>query len=152
MNIFVLDEDVSKAASYHMDRHVVKMPLETAQMLSTVLFKKGVKTSYRPVHQKHPCTLWAGESRANFLWLCDLGLSLSDEYTFRYGKVHKSLSVIEFAIMNCDVIEEGGLTRFALAMPEEYKQPSAIESYREYYRKGKLHLADWSKRSKPDWY
>jgi len=152
LNIFVLDRDIHKCAKSHISKHVVKMPLESAQMLCTNLVKNKVYSPYLPVHQKHPCTLWAGQSRENFLWLCELGLELCIEYTHRYSKVHKCQEVIEYCIDKSDVIPSLGLTPFALAMPDEYKVADPVLSYREYYRKGKAHIADWGSREKPEWY
>jgi len=71
------------------DRHVVKMALETAQILSTV-----AGGPYKPTHARHPCTLWAGESRANGEWLAAHGLALCDEYARRFGKLHGCRLVI----------------------------------------------------------
>ena len=69
MNIFVLDSDPKVAATMLCDKHVVKMILESAQMLSTVAHTNGHIPRYRPTHSKHPCTLWAGESKSNWQWL-----------------------------------------------------------------------------------
>ncbi len=151
MNIFALTDDVVQCAEWHVDRHVVKMPLETAQMLCTSLRKFGVETPYLPVHQKHPCTLWAGENQANFKWLCELGLALCMEYTHRYGKVHKSQSVIEFCYSQLDKLPVGEKTPYAQAMPDEFKHTDSIQAYRNYYIGGKSHLHTWSKRETPYW-
>ena len=152
MNIFVLDYDISKAALYHNCKHIVKMPLESAQMICTVLNDRGVKTPYRSVHRKHPCTIWAGKSKSNFVWLGELGLALCKEYSYRYNKVHACEAVITYCLDNCNFVEEGNLTEFALAMPENYKSSCAVESYRNYYRNDKAHLANWGIRNKPEWY
>lgn len=152
MNIFVLDKNTRKCAQAHVDSHVVKMPLESAQMLCTSLNYYKVETPYKPVHRNHPCTLWTKTNRSNFLWLCELGLELCEEYTFRYGKTHKCLEVIEYCITNANSIPDGNLTKFALAMPDEYKRCDPIESYRNYYNGGKTHLAEWKLREKPEWY
>ena len=69
MNIFVLDEHPYKAAKYHCDKHVVKMILESARMLCTVHRRYALWAPYKPVHQKHPCTLWVGESVQNYSWM-----------------------------------------------------------------------------------
>jgi hypothetical protein len=66
INIFVLDLDIPTCAAYHADQHVIKMVLESAQMLCTVLSGYGVATPYKPTHARHPCTLWAGASLANW--------------------------------------------------------------------------------------
>ena len=79
MNIFVLDTDIKKCAQYHCDKHVVKMILESVQMLCTALNKKGFTTPYKSTHVKHPCVLWVESSHDNFLWLKNLTLALNDE-------------------------------------------------------------------------
>ncbi len=153
MNIFVLSEDVKEAAEWHVDRHVVKMPLESAQMLCTALILNGCNdVAYKPAHVKHPCTLWAAATRSNFEWLCRLGVELCSEYTYRYGREHASERVIRSCHEKCSHIPAGVLTSFAQAMPIEYKGECAITAYRLYYVKGKSHLASWKHRSKPDWF
>ena len=88
MNIFALDNDVKVAAQWHVDKHVVKMPLETAQMLCTARHELGEKPEsipYKVAHKNHPCTIWCRTSSENYDWLCDLGMVLCKEYTYRYG-------------------------------------------------------------------
>lgn len=97
MNIFASHSTPVLCAQVLDNRRVVKMILETAQMLSTVLRKLSVDdpTLYKSAFQNHPCTLWAGATRGNFNWLVDHGLALSDEYSLRFdGKVHKSRAII----------------------------------------------------------
>lgn len=152
MNIFVLDPDVKKASEYHCNKHIVKMPLETAQMLCTAHSFFGTEiTPYKPTHKNHPCNLWLVESIDNYRWLVDLGLELCREYSFRYGKTHKCEEIILWCKNNEPQISSKGITRFALAMPEEFKTDCAIESYRNYYRYAKTHLHDWKNRTKPEW-
>lgn len=151
MNIFALSDDPLTAALYHCDKHIVKMPLETAQMLCTTLNQIGIETPYKPCHLKHPCTIWAGTNRDNFLWLCDLGFALSMEYTHRYNKIHKSEEVISFCYKFANAIPAGSLTTFAQAMPDEYKEPCSIRAYRKYYSLAKTHLHKWTNRERPDW-
>ena len=152
MNIFILDTDIKTCAQYHCDQHVVKMILESVQMLCTALNKKGFTTPYKSTHIKHPCVLWVEESFDNFLWLRDLALELNTEYRFRYEKDsdHKSISVLS-EITNCSY-ENKGLTEFAQAMPDEYKVPGdAVKAYRQFYLGEKMKFAKWSKRSVPEW-
>jgi hypothetical protein len=92
MNIFVVDEDPEVAARQLCDKHVVKMILETAQMLCTVAHNHGYEAPYKVAHPKHPCTLWAGKSAANWTWLIDHGLAMSEEYTERYGRTTQERS------------------------------------------------------------
>ena len=94
MNIFVIDKNPRTAARQLCDRHVVKMALETAQILSAVAHQKGFNAPYKISHQKHPCTIWAGKSFGNWRWLVAHGLAVCDEYTRRYGRTHKSREVI----------------------------------------------------------
>lgn len=150
MNIFVLDRDPVEAARQQCDQHVVKMCLETAQMLCTALRHHGVESEYKSSHINHPCNIWARETRSNFLWLCDHGIELCREYTCRYRKMHKSESVIWTAKWHSDKVPEGPLTEFAQAMPELYKSECAVSAYRNYYRGEKTSFATW-KRNKPEW-
>ena len=152
MNIFVLDSNPVTAAIQQLDKHVVKMPLESAQMLCSALIAHGVEdTPYRKAHPKHPCTLWAAQTRTNFLWLVKHGISLSEEYTRRYGKRHKSQDVIEWCATQADAIPAGELTTFAQAMPEQYKNPDAVTAYRQYYMGEKRDIATW-KQNRPAWF
>lgn len=151
MNIFVLSHDVVQAAEWHVDRHIVKMPLESAQMLCSNLVQSGIESPYKPVHLKHPCTIWAGQSSSNFRWLCELGLALCMEYTYRYNKVHKCEEVINYCFKFIHKFPNKGLTPFAQAMPDEFKNDNAIEAYRNYYINAKNHLHKWTNRNIPDW-
>jgi hypothetical protein len=147
MQIFVLDENPIKAAQYLCDRHVVKITLETAQILSTVV---GMDGMYRPTHANHPCTRWARESLDNRAWLKTHGLAIGREYTRRYGKIHGSVRIIEM------VPEEGrweNHTPFAQAIPLQYQQLNAVEAYRAYYLGEKKDFATWKLPSLiPDWF
>ena len=152
MNIFVLDSDPTQAAVQQLDKHVVKMPLESAQMLCSALIAHGAEdTPYRKAHPKHPCTLWAAKTRTNFRWLVAHGISLSEEYTRRYGKRHKSQDVIEWCAAQEHLIPEGGLTTFAQAMPEQYKNPDPVTAYRQYYMGEKRAIPTW-KQNRPVWF
>jgi len=152
LNIFVLSKDPVKAAKMQCDQHVVKMTLETAQLLCSP-FKPGV-APYKRTHFNHPCSVWVRESEGNFLWLCRHGLALAEEYTYRYQKRHNSLSVIEWCEKNHSRLEftKKRRTKFALAMPEEFQGECPVESYRMFYKNSKLHFARWQKgRSEPIW-
>lgn len=167
MNIFLLDEDPRKCAEYHVDKHVVKMILEYAQLLSTahaILDNNGIQLEglYKPTHKNHPCAIWVRESYHNYQMLYKLLKELCNEYTFRYGKIHKTsglLDKLQYSPFNIPPV--GCMTPPALAMPDEYKVESAkvtsaigvnaIESYRNYYRNDKIKLHKWSNRTIPEW-
>jgi hypothetical protein len=155
MNIFFLDENPTLSAKYHVDKHVVKMILETAQLLCSVHHVTDQVTDqvpYKLSHKNHPCAIWARESLSNYLYLCELGLELGKEYTYRYGKRHKSIDVINWCIINKPNIPDIGFTTPARAMPDEFKVDSVVESYRNYYMGAKSDLASWKNREKPFWF
>lgn len=167
MNIFVLDRDVKTCAQYHQDKHVVKMILETAQMLCAAhaLTRSGIETPYAATHARHPCTQWTWLSLTNYKWLCELGKELGAEYTYRYGKTHKSEAVIDWAIAHELPRPDLGLTKFAQAMPDEFKRKDTVEAYRAYYRATKAEFkrklrsggftidkAKWTNRPVPQWF
>ena len=144
MNIFILSKNPEKAAVMQMDKHVVKMCLETAQILSTVC-----GGPYKPTHKSHPCTLWAGASTENFLWLKRHGMALCAEFEFRYGKEHACKKIIENAVPPPNLPKKK--TPFALAMPEKFRSEDPVASYRLYY-KSKSSFASWTKRKEPSWW
>ena len=159
MNIFLLSFNAKQAAEYHCDKHVVKMILETAQLLYSshwVLNPSEVpETSYKLAHKNHPCSIWVRESLSNYRWLADLGHYLCEEYRFRYGnKTHKTEAHINWLRSNpptclCDV----GITEIRLAMPVEYKKANPVEAYRMYYRENKLkirNIVKYTKREYPE--
>lgn len=156
MNIFVLDTDVVRCAQYHVDKHVVKMILETTQLLNNALIAndKGYEPVYRQTHKNHPASLWASQSRENFTWLLSLGYSLCDEYTYRYGKTHKCHSILLGfeKDMRWLKIQPSGMTPFTKCMPDHYKVEDPIQSYRNYYKGDKAYIAKWSKREQPSWW
>lgn len=145
MNIFVLSLDPAEAARMQCDKHVVKMIVETAQILCTA--GRGV---YRPTHANHPCTVWAGQSADNFKWLIRHGLALCEEYTFRYGKRHKTQDVLALVEPPAS-FPVVGLTPFAQAMPEELRSNDVVASYRAYYHT-KASFARWTRRDPPEWW
>lgn len=148
MNIFVLDNDPFKAAEYQCDKHVVKMVLETAQLLCSA----HETAPYKRTHYNHPCAVWTRSSLSNYMWLCEHGLGLAREYTFRYNKVHKSTEVIEWARLNMPNILNLGLLPFAQAMPDKYKHEDAVVAYRNYYIHEKARLATWKHNACPAWF
>ena len=177
MNIFVLSPNPWLAAQQMFDKHVVKMPLETAQMLSTVhrvldgeqtirLSKNGrkIKTWIHPTHDEflyrsamvnHPCTIWARETVANYHWLVDHGLALCEEYTRRYGRRHASEDIIYWCGENPPqrILESYKQTPHPQAMPEYCKVPNdAVSAYRQYYLKEKKAIACWKHSEVPNWY
>jgi hypothetical protein len=157
MNIFVLDENPTIAAQMHCDKHVVKMVLEAAQMLSTahrVLDDNESDVLYRATHKNHPCSIWVRDAAKNYMWLYNHFVALCDEYNHRYGKVHltdtKLRAILATPPKN---IGDGNRTPFALAMPDDVKCESTVDSYRAYYKQYKTDIATWNKnRPAPEWW
>jgi hypothetical protein len=149
MNIFVLDNNPEVCATYHCDKHVVKMILESVQMMSTVLRDQGVDAGYRATHRNHPCTLWLKESLGNWNWLKALVVALNKEYRYRYGKKvnHKSYDLM-MSLPTPEYLVESR-TEFVLAMPDECRIGTPVHSYREYYRKYKVDICTWKNREVP---
>jgi len=179
MNIFYLDHDVTKCAEMHNDKHVVKMILEYAQLLSTAhrildgnlttgLSKSGRKQQryilndereqvlYSSTHANHPSAVWVRHSKKNYLWLANMLFALCEEYTYRYGKVHKTErdGLVNVLLKNIpNNIADSNFTQPTPAMPDEVKiAGDSIKSYRNYYINNKAHLASWKNRSTPGWY
>lgn len=155
MNIFFLDWDPIICAQMHVDKHVVKMILETCQILCAVhhLIESSYEQPYKLTHKNHPCTVWARESLANYKWLTKLGQELCKEYTYRYDKVHKCEQYIKEMSKekNFPYITNTEFTPPAQAMPKMYKSDDVIESYRQYYFFEKHSLLSWKKREEPEW-
>jgi len=152
MNIFILDENIERCAQYHCDQHVVKMILESVQLLCTALNKKGFKTPYKSTHIKHPCVLWVEASFDNFQWLKALTVSLNQEYRYRFEKKHDHKSIAVLRQIELNRYPSYGLTEFAQAMPDVYKVPhNAVAAYRQFYAGEKLKFARWRKRETPFW-
>ena len=163
MNIFVLDECPIQSAQMQCDKHIVKMPLETAQMLCSVWHRygEGDKVPYREVHKNHPCILWTGDSAENYEWLWQHGMELCFEYTRRYNKIHKCQQVI----MDLDKVHatmfpvDTNGTPHPQCMPDEYKSTALrmhsnkVMAYRRYYVNDKKDIAKWEKsRPMPKWF
>lgn len=145
MNIFVLSTNPIEAAIYQCDKHVIKMCLETAQILSTV-----AGGPYKPTHVNHPCVLWAKKNRTNYNWLVKHGLALCQEYTYRYGKEHKCEAVIR-SLANKWEMFPIGCSQFVQCMPDQFKDHDPVEAYRKYYH-SKARFARWTRRNVPFWW
>ncbi len=153
MNIFILAFDARVAAQFHCDKHVVKMILESAQLLYCAHWMTNMSrlpaNAYRKTHSNHPCAIWARESLDNYTWLCDLALALCAEYTFRYGKIHKTQAHIAWLTANPPTLPKIGITLIRQAMPDMYKRPNPVEAYRAYYLGAKTRMLTYTKRPAP---
>ena len=202
MNVFILHEDPITAARMHCDKHVPKMIVESAQMISTAhrmldghTIKKPSKSGkriinywehpdpndeellYKAVHHNHPCTLWTRQTTGNYDWHYDLFRELCREYTYRYGKKHKTANLLDELYdkphnIKRDFISEkkhkwankhfdtyykwGRLTTPPLAMksnPECMFPDDPVKSYRKFYKtkQARFKMA-WTNRAQPEWF
>jgi hypothetical protein len=135
MNIFYLDKCPEKAARLQYNKHVVKMILESAQMLCTAHHHYGNDTvPYKKAHYNHPSTIWVREDFYNYIWLYDHMMALGDEYTKRYGKKHLSIEKCWWPLSHRPPgIPEKGMTKMPQCMPDEYKDKCSIQAYWNYY-------------------
>jgi hypothetical protein len=153
MNIFFLDKNPRVCAKYHNDKHVVKMILETAQLLCGAHWATGSEAPYKPSHINHPCAIWTRTNIETYRWLCMLGIELSWEYRRRYLKTHKSYQVILWCCDNVPNLPDGKFFEPPLAMPDYCKiGDSAILSYRNYYLTEKKHFSKWKNGVVPNWF
>tara|TARA_R100001086_G_scaffold208801_1_gene124542 strand:+ start:517 stop:1077 length:561 start_codon:yes stop_codon:yes gene_type:complete len=170
MNIFFLHEDPVLAARQLCDKHVVKMPTEGLQIICHNLhelnYQKNIpwKRMSRGM-AKHPSTIWARESKDNFIWTWKNTWTICEEYTDRYKKQHKVERLMtELSKDVFDWLEEAdfpkqGLTPFVRAIKkniyphllDEELFPCTIEAYKEYYRIDKWKFATWRNDGRPDW-
>lgn len=145
MNIFFLHLNPKQCAQWHVDRHVIKMIIETAQLLCSAIWMCGIQAPYKLTHKNHPCAIWCRANKENWKWLKELGLALCEEYTFRYGKRHSCQSVIEK--LECPNLKEGKFFEPPQAMPDDFKiKNDSIRAYRLFYSIGKRHLHNWKTR------
>ena len=139
MNIFYLDKCPDKAARLQYNKHVVKMILESAQMLCTAHHCYGDKwqrdnVPYKQAHLNHPSTIWARQSRSTYMWLYNHMMALGNEYTKRYGKTHLSITKCkDFLSIPPKHIQGDGWCQPPQCMPDEYKDKCSIKAYWNYY-------------------
>lgn len=176
MNIFYIDESPVQAARWMVDKHVVKMILESAQLLSTahrvldgmevvvvnpdtnrkskrwILPDAREGKLYKATHMNHPSAIWCRESIQNYTWLSEHLYALLDEYTYRYDKRH-ACSSLAYDLQSPPLnLKKYDRTPMPSAMADEYKiSNDPLTNYRNYYKMGKSNLHKWTKRSQPEW-
>ena len=154
MNIFYLHKDPREAAKLQYNKHVVKMILESAQMLCTAHHCYGDKwqkenVPYKQAHLNHPSTVWARRSKATYMWLFKHMMGLGYEYWLRYGKQHLSISKCSMFLSKPPVHIQGEeFIQPPQAMPDEYKDPCSIQAYWNYYI-GEKHVVVNLNKEKP---
>jgi hypothetical protein len=177
MNIFYVDSDPEVAARNMVDRHVVKMILETAQLLSTAhrvidgeeyvgQSQSGRKAKrwrlsgnadtimYSATHINHPSAVWVRENSANYTWLYNHLLALGREYTYRYGRTHLTIDKLKDILKDTpeNITQHRVMTKMPSCMDKQYiVSLDPITNYRNYYNYGKTDLLRWSNRPPPQW-
>lgn len=181
MNIFYIDHDPVQAARWMVDKHVVKMILESAQLLSTahryldgeqvegirvnldtgkarkvkawVLYDARDPVLYAATHINHPSAVWCRQSVENYNWLVEHFFALMYEYTYRYGKEHKCYGDLSYMLQSPpNNLKEYDWTPMPSAMADEYKiSEDPLTNYRNYYKLGKVNMHSWKNRQPPEW-
>lgn len=177
MNIFYVDSDPVVAAQSLFDTHVVKMIVESAQLLSTAhRILDGIETIeynkagsrmrrwhfpegdireeilYKSTHFNHPSAIWVRESCANYQWLFQHWIALMQEYTHRYGKNHASERLICYLANSPSNISIKPFRQVTPAMDDAYIIcKDSIINYRNYYIKSKMSLMAYTNRQPPLW-
>ena len=156
MNIFYLDEDPIVCAKMHCDKHVVKMILEYAQLMSTAHRllnpEEADAALYKSTHSNHPSAIWARQTSGNYHWLFNMWDQLLSEYTARYGRYHKSQSLWTKLIFAPKSIPSSEMTPIPQCMPDHCKiDGNAVAAYRNYYVTEKSAFARWKNGAAPSW-
>jgi hypothetical protein len=181
MNLFYLDDDLDKCAEYHIDKHVLKMILEAAQLITTTIWvdkylgfiprkldSKELKvindvkrlepaiddrifTRYLPTHVNHPSAIWVRSSLEHYYWTVNYANALNDEGMYRGYKSHASCAEVN-RMPEPTRLPDAGWTTPTLAMPDQLKSNDAVASYRKFYMLDKGPFATWKLRGKPDWW
>ena len=173
MNIFYLHEDPIQNAKWHIDKHIVKMPIEYAQLLSTAhrlldgemylgktaigrnikrwrLYDEREDILYKASHINHPSAIWVRESAIQYQYMYDMFVALCDEYTYRYGKIHMTDSKLRVILDEIPRnLELGDWRDPPQCMPDDVKTESAITAYHKYYAVYKKDFAKWTDRNIP---
>jgi hypothetical protein len=149
MNLFYLHRDPVEAARMQCDRHVVKMILETAQMLSTAHIElDGEQLAYKATHKNHPSTVWVRSSAKAYRWAYEHMMALSAEYTRRYGKVHKTIRehAIALSLPPVNVDLHADFVEPPQCMYDECKRDDTVLAYQLYYN---AKADEWAAKGRP---
>ena len=157
MNIFFLHRDPQWAANSLCDKHVPKMLLESAQMLSTAIQTHTGKVDYlyKSAYPNHPMTKWVGLNKNNFDWAFKNANCIGQEYFKRFDKIHKSSKILLNILSNNhrEYIPTGEFTEPPQCMPDEYKDKDYVIAYRKYYMGAKAYFAKWERGvDAPEWW
>lgn len=158
MNVFFLDRYPWLAATYHCDKHVVKMIVETAQLLSTAHHLNGTRLRpeelYRQTHASHPCAVWVRSSPESYVWAHALLHGLLEEWSKRYGNAINTHATYAKYLTLAETptrFPQNGWIEPPQCMPDQYKGDDPVRAYRAYYRGEKARFAVW-RNGEPSWW
>jgi len=163
VNFFYLDTDPKKCAQYYCNKHIVKIPIEIAQILSKIHYQLNSGIDYDKIYKDSLVVkntlgpyLWAIESLDNYIWTCNLGLELINEYKFRYNKkTFKTEIVLETLLNNLPNLPKIGITKFIGTNQFDMFQfvsNDPIICSRYNYCEMKCNNDIWTNRTKPYWF
>ena len=151
MNIFYLHKSPFTSARAMTNKHVIKMILESAQLMCTAHHEldglNAPQDIYKPTHKNHPSAMWTRSSLDNYMWLYMHFIALSKEYTQRYNKTHATFDKLNGVLSTPPQnIKDTGFTQPPQAMPDVYKDVDSVQAYRRYYMNEKIKNDDDLKR------
>ena len=174
MNIFYLDNDPVKSAELHCDKHVVKMIIEYAQLMSTahrvldgemyvdktannrrikrwcLADKHMEEVVYKASHINHPSNIWIRSSDSHYQFVYDMFVALCNEYTHRYGRTHLTEEKLKDILQHLpNTIASTDFVEPPQAMPDDVKTSNTVDAYQNYYRVYKKDFAKWTDRETP---
>ncbi|UCM93089.1 pyrimidine dimer DNA glycosylase/endonuclease V [Candidatus Tisiphia endosymbiont of Melanophora roralis] len=165
MNIFITNICPILSAQALDNKRVLKMIVESAQLLSTAIFCNSqivYPDIYKPTHLKHPCTIWASSNRNNWFWLSEHLIALCHEYTHRYHKKHKTQQLISNLLKySSHLIDDNNMTPFVNCTKSDYLQidfsnhSNTFKAYQQYLTvkwNNDIIKPKWTNRSIPKWY
>jgi len=125
------------------------MRKKTHWKLDALTFEKRL---YKTTHVNHPSSVWVRQSISHYSWLYEHYKELLKEYTFRFGKTHKSEELVDLLNLFPNYISVRTFRAPPPAMDPKYIiSEDAVENYRNYYKNGKAHLHKYTKRQPPEW-
>lgn len=154
MNIFYCSHNTQIAAQSLDDKRVVKMILESAQLLSNSMHYRGLSGPLKETHRNHPCSIAVRNSHWNYIWLVLYFRELLNEYTRRFNKIHSYEKYIQIFVQatlpkieNIDVTFPNCTT-----FKEETDLVAAYRKYLTWKWDNDKIFPKWTNRQRPTWY
>jgi hypothetical protein len=163
VNFFYLDKDPIQCAKYYCNKHILKIPIEIAQILSKIHHELETGVDYCKIYKNSQVVkntlgpyCWIKQSYDNYIWTSKLGLALINEYKIRYNKdTHKSEPILKYLANNPPKLPKIGITRFIGTNKYDmfqYISNDPIICGRYNYVEMKCKNDKWNIHGPPNWY